>query len=184
MAQSIRRGSRAALLAKGRIVAIVLAGIVPLWSAPAQAQSPVPSALQPAGAVHVVTSLAASGVQIYVCKRDAANQLAWTFQAPQADLYSASGQLTVRHGAGPSWQASDGSRITGTLLQHAANPDDAEAIPMLLLSATSVGGQGLLSTVRYVQRLATHGGLAPTQACVQEGEEGRSPYTAQYVFLE
>ncbi|RZF26229.1 DUF3455 domain-containing protein [Paraburkholderia sp. UYCP14C] len=188
MTQSIRRGGRRVGLATRCAIAIAtaLASIVVLSSAQAQAQAqaPAPDVLHPAGATHVVASLEASGVQIYVCKRDAANQLAWTFQAPQAELYDASGQLVVRHGAGPSWEAPDGSRITGKLLQHAANPDDAAAIPMLLLSATSAGGPGLLNTVRYVQRLATHGGAAPAQACVHEGEEGRSPYLAQYVFLE
>lgn len=184
MIQSIRRGGRSARLAMRRTFAIAtaLAGSAALSLA--HAQTPVPAALQPAGVTHVVASLAATGVQIYVCKRDAANQLTWTFQAPQADLYDASGQLVVRHGAGPSWEAPDGSRITGKLLQHAANPEDSAAIPMLLLSATNAGGAGLLSTVRYVQRLATHGGAAPAHACVREGEEGRSPYLAEYVFLE
>jgi hypothetical protein len=143
----------------------------------------VPPELQPEGAT-VVASLAASGVQIYVCKRDAGNHLAWVFKGPQADLYDASGKLAVKHGAGPSWESADGSRITGKVLQHAANPDDPNAIPMLLLQATEAGGPGLLSTVRYVQRLATHGGAAPAAPCTQEGQEGRSPYTAQYVFLQ
>lgn len=153
MTQSIRRGGRSIRRATRRAIAIAtaLAGSVALSLAHAQAPMPVPGALQPAGVTHVVASLKASGVQIYVCRRDAANQLAWTFQAPQADLYDASGQLVVRHGAGPSWEAPDGSRITGKLLQHAANPDD---------------------------------GAAPSQACVHEGEEGRSPYLAEYVFLE
>ncbi|MGE6497714.1 DUF3455 domain-containing protein [Cupriavidus metallidurans] len=186
MNQSIRRGSRGVRLATRRAfgIATALAGSVALSLAQAQAQSPVPGALQPAGMTHAVASLEASGVQIYVCRRDAANQLTWTFQAPQADLYDASGRLVVRHGAGPSWEALDGSRITGKLLQHAANPDDSAAIPMLLLSSTNAGGPGVLSTVHYVQRLATHGGAAPAQACVHEGEEGRSPYLAEYVFLE
>lgn len=132
MTQSIRRCGHAVRQATRRAIAIALAGIVVLSSAQAQAQAPVPGALQPAGVTHVVASLEASGVQIYVCRRDAANQLAWTFQAPQADLYDAAGQFVVRHGAGPSWQAPDGSRITGKLLQRAADPDDAAAIPMLL----------------------------------------------------
>ncbi|MFP6557781.1 DUF3455 domain-containing protein [Paraburkholderia sp. B3] len=184
MTQSIRRGGRDVRRATRRAFAIATALAGSVAPSLAQAQTPVPDVLQPAGATHVVASLEASGVQIYVCRRDAANQLAWTFQAPQADLYDASGQLVVRHSAGPSWEAPDGSRITGKLLQHAANPDDGAAIPMLLLSSTNAGGLGLLSTVRYVQRLATHGGAAPAQACVREGEEGRSPYLAEYVFLE
>jgi hypothetical protein len=170
----------------GRAVRLLSAGAI--WiamSAPlaAVAQSTVPPELQPDGAT-VVASLAASGVQIYVCKRDASNQLAWVFKAPQADLYDASGKLAVKHGAGPSWQAADGSKITGKVLQHADNPDDPRAIPMLLLQTADAGGPGLLSTVHYVQRLATHGGAAPPAPCTQEGQEGRSPYTAQYVFLQ
>jgi hypothetical protein len=187
MTQPIRSGNRAVRLATGRVmaIAIALAGIVTHSPAEAQqTQTLAPGALQPAGATHVVASLEASGVQIYVCKRDDAHRLAWSFVAPQADLYDASGQFVVRHRAGPSWEAPDGSRITGKLLQQAANPDDATAIPMLLLSATNAGGPGLLSPVRYVQRLATHGGAAPAQACAQEGEKGRSPYIAQYVFLK
>ncbi|HEV3427069.1 MAG TPA: DUF3455 domain-containing protein [Paraburkholderia sp.] len=184
MTQSTRRGCGSVRLAKQRAITIATALASSVAFSSAQAQAPIPGALQPAGVTHVVASLKASGVQIYVCRRDAANQLAWTFQAPQADLYDASGQLVVRHGAGPSWEAPDGSRITGKLLQHTANPDDDSAIPMLLLSSTNAGGPGLLSKVRYVQRLATHGGAAPAQACVQEGEEGRSPYIAEYVFLE
>jgi hypothetical protein len=184
MTQSIRSGGVRLATRRVFALAIALASSVTLTLAHAQSQTPVPAALQPAGQTHVMASLKASGVQIYVCKRDAANQLAWTFKAPQADLYDASGQLVVRHGAGPSWEAPDGSRITGKLLQHAANPNDGAAIPMLLLSATNAGGPGLLSSVRYVQRLATHGGAAPTQACSRDGEEGRSPYLAEYVFLE
>jgi hypothetical protein len=69
-------------------------------------------------------------------------------------------------------------------MQQAPNTAEAGAIPLLLLQATSVGGTGLLSTVRYVQRLQTHGGTAPSQPCTEEGQEGRSPYLAQYVFLD
>ncbi|WP_322092341.1 DUF3455 domain-containing protein [Paraburkholderia bannensis] len=184
MTHSIRRGGRGVRLATRRTFALATALASSAALSLAHAQTPVPGTLQPADATHVVAALKASGVQIYVCKRDAANQLTWSFQAPQADLYDASGQLVVRHGAGPSWEAPDGSRITGKLLQHVANPDDGAAIPMLLLSTTNAGAPGLLSKVRYVQRLATHGGAAPSQACTHEGEEGRSPYLAEYVFLE
>jgi len=69
-------------------------------------------------------------------------------------------------------------------MQQAPNTAEAGAIPLLLLQATSVGGTGLLSAVRYVQRLQTHGGTAPSQPCTEEGQEGRSPYLAQYVFLD
>lgn len=144
----------------------------------------VPDVLQPAGTHHTVAALSASGVQIYVCKHDGNKPLAWVFKAPQADLYDATGKLVIKHGAGPSWEAGDGSKITGKALQQTANTAEPGAIPLLLLQATSAGGTGLLSTVRYVQRLQTHGGIAPAQPCTEEGQEGRSPYLAQYIFLD
>ena len=155
------------------------------WTATQAAfAQPVPDTLQPADAHHTVAALSATGVQIYVCKRDGDNPLAWAFKAPQADLYDAAGKLVIKHGAGPSWEAADGSRITGKVLQQSANAAEGGAIPLLLLQATSAGGTGWLSSVRYVQRLQTHGGIAPTQPCTIEGQEGRSPYLAQYVFLD
>jgi len=154
------------------------------WVSTAQAQTAVPATLTPPETTHVVAALRASGTQIYVCKRDANNELSWTFKAPSADLYDASGQLVVKHGAGPSWEASDGSKITGTVLQQAPNTDQPGSIALLLLQATPAGGPGLLASVRYVQRLDTRGGVAPAAPCTQEGQEGRSPYLAEYVFLE
>jgi hypothetical protein len=147
------------------------------------AQSNIPASLTPGEETHVIAALKASGTQIYVCKRDANNQLAWVFKAPSADLYDASGQLVVRHSAGPSWQAADGSKITGKVLQQVPNTDEAGSIPLLLLQASNAGGAGLLAPVRYVQRLDTRGGVAPSGPCTQEGQEGRSPYLAEYVFL-
>jgi hypothetical protein len=153
------------------------------WVSNALAQSTVPATLTPGEATHVVAALKASGTQIYVCKRDTNNKLSWAFKAPSAELYDASGELIVTHSAGPSWAAADGSKITGQVLQQAPSADQPGSIPLLLLRATNAAGPGLLSTVRYVQRLDTHGGVAPTGACTQEGQEGRSPYIAEYRFL-
>jgi len=150
-------------------------------TAPAQT---APAVLQPAESHRTVATLSATGVQIYVCKRDGDKPPAWVFKAPLAELYDASGKLIVKHGAGPSWEASDGSKITGKVLQQTPNTAEARAIPLLLLQATNAGGAGLLSGVRYVQRLQTHGGIAPALPCTEEGQEGRSPYLAQYVFLD
>ncbi|SIO15609.1 DUF3455 domain-containing protein [Paraburkholderia phenazinium] len=153
------------------------------WVSSAFAQSAVPAALAPSDATHVIATLKASGTQIYLCKRDANNKLSWAFKAPSAELYDASGELIVTHSAGPSWAAADGSKITGEVLQQAPSADQPGSIPLLLLRATNAAGPGLLSPVRYVQRLDTHGGVAPTGPCTQEGQEGRSPYIARYVFL-
>ncbi|CAG4886234.1 hypothetical protein R52603_00144 [Paraburkholderia saeva] len=150
----------------------------------ASAQTAPPSELEPADAHHVVASLAASGVQIYVCKPDQSHHLVWTFKSPQADLYDGSGKLVAKHYAGPSWEATDGSKITGKVLQQMPNAQQPGSIPLLLLKATSAGAPGELASVRYVQRWNTRGGAAPLQPCTQEGQEGRSPYLADYVFLD
>jgi hypothetical protein len=169
---------------QSRLIRAAIGSAFLLASYAAIAQTTAPPTLQPADAQHVIVSLTASGVQVYVCKRDPKNQLTWTLKAPQADLYDASGKLIVKHYAGPSWEASDGSKLTGKVLQQAANTSEPGSIALLLLQATNAGGPGLLAPARYVQRLNTRGGVAPTVPCTQEGQEGSSPYLADYVFLD
>jgi Protein of unknown function (DUF3455) len=126
-------------------------------------------------------TLVASGVQIYSCEFDTQHRLGWVFRSPQATLFDARGHATVRHGAGPSWEAEDGSRIQGRVL--AQQPSSTPAsIPQLLLETHSTSGSGTLSVIRYVQRVHTVGGLAPTAPCSEEHENGSSPYLANYVF--
>jgi hypothetical protein len=153
------------------------------WVSSALAQSTVPASLTPGEATHVIAALKASGTQIYTCKRDTNNNLSWAFKAPSAELYDASGEKIVTHSAGPTWAAADGSKITGQVLQQVPSADQPDSIPLLLLRATNAAGPGLLSSVRYVQRIDTHGGVAPTGPCTREGQDGRSPYIAEYVFL-
>lgn len=141
-----------------------------------------PPELQPPDARGTIAAMHASGVQIYQCRRGNDGRLSWTFLAPQATLKDDTGQRVVRHYAGPTWEAPDGSKVTGKVLQQKAQGPDS--IPLLLLQATSTGGTGLLSKTRYVQRLKTEGGVAPAQGCTQEGQENRVPYRADYVFLE
>ncbi|RKF51158.1 DUF3455 domain-containing protein [Paraburkholderia fungorum] len=142
--------------------------------------SPPGASIDPPQGERVMT-LTASGVQNYACELDAQGHLGWVFKSPQATLYDASGHAAVRHGAGPSWEAEDGSRIVGRVL--AQRPSEtAASIPQLLLETHSTSGNGTLSAVRYVQRLHTVGGLAPAAACSTEHQAGSSPYLANYVF--
>ncbi|WP_245176201.1 DUF3455 domain-containing protein [Cupriavidus sp. AcVe19-6a] len=143
-----------------------------------------PPELQPTDARGTIAVLHASGVQIYQCKRANDGRLLWIFSAPEATLKDDTGQLAVKHYSGPTWEAPDGSKVTGKVLRQTPNAQEPESIPLLLLQATSTGGTGLLSRARYVQRLNTQGGLALHQACTQEGQENRMPYRADYVFLE
>jgi hypothetical protein len=49
---------------------------------------------------------------------------------------------------------------------------------------TAHKGQGLLSNVDFINRIDTHGGLAPESGCDANhpGAEKRVPYSADYVF--
>ena len=123
----------------------------------------------------------AIGVQIYSC-----NGVVWGFVAPRADLYDDHGKLIITHFAGPTWRATDGSRVVGQL---AADPVtvDATAIPWLLLSARTFAGPDgdRLVPTTYVQRIATTGGLAPparTCTAATAGAVAEVPYTADYYF--
>jgi hypothetical protein len=136
--------------------------------------------IDPPQAIRMMT-LVASGVQTYSCEFDAQHHLEWAFKSPQATLFDASGHLAVRHGAGPSWEADDGSRIAGRII--AQKPSETPAsIPQLLLETRSTSGIGTLSVVRYVQRVNTVGGLKPAAPCSTEHDIGNSPYLADYVF--
>ena len=105
------------------------------------------------------------------------------FVAPEADLYDERGNLIGRHYAGPTWQATgDGSKVVGTVKTRADAPESG-AIPWLLLSTKSVGGSGYFSDVTSIQRVATHGGVAPGSACPHDGLVARVNYTADYHFF-
>ena len=128
----------------------------------------------------------AKGVQIYECRapKDPAGGYEWAFVAPEADLFDVRGNRIGRHYGGPHWEATDGSKIVGTVKERADAPV-ANAIPWLLLGAKSVGPQGSFSKVTSVQRVNTVGGVAPATGCSQAaaGTPARIPYTADYYFF-
>ena len=146
----------------------------------------VPDSLKPTANEQLAIIVPARGVQIYECRarKDAAAGNEWIFVAPEADLFDARGNSIGRHGAGPYWQAADGSRFTGTLKQRADAPA-AGAIPWLLLTAKSNGPEGSFSKITSVQRVKTAGGLAPSAGCTAAavGATAHVPYTADYYFF-
>ena len=122
----------------------------------------------------------ALGVQIYTC-----NGSEWSAAVPRANLYNDHGKLIISHFAGPSWQAKDGSKVVGTVVDKVIV--DRTAIPWVLLSAkTTPGPDGdRLVDTSFIQRLDTVGGLQPPAADCNAATAGtvvESPYTAEYVF--
>jgi hypothetical protein len=155
---------------------------------PDAAAPDVPASLQVPSGERKAFEHHARGVQIYRCTAATATaSQAWAFVAPQAELFSAASSSTAigTHGAGPFWQANDGSRVNGQVKARADAPQ-AGAIPWLLLAATSTGAAGTMAPVTSVQRLQTIGGAAPAEGCAAAGDAGkevRVPYTAQYVYF-
>jgi len=145
-------------------------------------QQEIPPALQPPVNEKLILQLHATGDQIYTCKSES-GQFNWTLKGPDAQLFDIQGQPFGKHFAGPSWQANDGSRVTGKLLATVDSPD-AESIPWLLVKVVTHTGNGILSRVTTIQRLHTQGGKAPSDGCDSDhvDQEVRVPYSADYLF--
>jgi hypothetical protein len=142
----------------------------------------VPQQLQPPANEQLLLQVHAKGDQIYTCKGDGA-QFTWSLKAPDAQLFDKNDKLFGKHFAGPSWEANDGSRVTGKAVANAPSPD-ADSIPWLLVSILSHDGSGVLSRATTIQRLNTKGGKAPATGCdaAHTGQEVRVSYSADYLF--
>jgi uncharacterized protein DUF3455 len=142
----------------------------------------VPQQLQPPANEQLLLQVHAKGDQVYTCKSDAA-QFTWSLKAPDAQLFDKNGKLVGKHFAGPSWEANDGSRVTGKAVANAPSPD-ADSIPWLLVNILSHDGSGVLSHATTIQRVNTKGGKAPASGCDAShvGQEVRVPYSADYLF--
>ncbi len=166
---------------RGFACATVLATASTVLSSCVAAQE-VPRQLQPPVEEQVLLQVHAKGDQIYTCKSDAA-QFNWTLKVPDAQLFDKNGKPFGKHFAGPSWEASDGSRVTGRAVANAPSPDP-NSIPWLLVNILSHDGSGVLSRATTIQRLNTKGGKAPASGCDAShvGQEVRVPYSADYLF--
>jgi len=138
----------------------------------------------PAGQTVLLKALG-KGVQIYECKAkpEDPGKFKWSFKAPEADLTNEHGDKIGKHYAGPTWEANDGSKVVGEKKadKPAPRPD---AVPWLLLQATTNEGTGTFARVTYIRRVDTEGGVAPTAGCdqVHVNTEARVDYRANYYF--
>ena len=152
---------------------LLLGAAIPL----AAAASPEALPIAPPADSRLAFTLAARGVQIYECREQA-----WVFVAPEAVLHDAQERVVGTHGAGPTWQLTDGSRVGGSVKARFEAPGGRE-IPWLLLAAgAEPSAPGSMAGIRYIQRLNTRGGLAPAGTCVNQ-QSVRVAYTADYLFF-
>jgi hypothetical protein len=158
---------------RGFYAACVFALMGNMGVAIAQQQAPTKAA----------TEAFAKGVQIYSCHASGASY-AWALKAPEATLRDAQGVVIGKHFAGPTWQGDDDSAVVGEPLNASPSPDSG-AIPWLVLHAKSHTGSGTMSSVAYVVRTRTEGGVAPATGCdaAHANDEVRVPYGAVYLFF-
>lgn len=148
------------------------------------ANAALPEAIRvPAGQKLMMTSKGV-GELTYECraKKDMASQFEWAFVGPAATLMNTDGKAVGKYYAGPTWEAMDGSKVSGKQL--AVSPAAAGNIPLQLVKADPAVGDGAMKGVSYIQRVNTKGGVAPAATCDAGSASKRMtvPYEADYVF--
>ncbi|AKJ29623.1 DUF3455 domain-containing protein [Caldimonas brevitalea] len=171
---------------KSALIALAPVVLLAACATPSAPHQQVPPQLKPPAGSKLTLESPAEGVQIYTCgpsKTDPARH-EWVFKAPEAELFDTSGKRIGKHYGGPTWESADGSKVVAAVAARDDGPD-AAAIPWLLLKSTSNAGQGTFASTSYIQRVATVGGKAPTDACdaARAGTERRVPYRATYYFF-
>jgi hypothetical protein len=148
-------------------------------------QAGLASAVQVPAGHKVAMETVGKGDITYECraKKDMAGQFEWVFVGPDARLLDRAGkQVGKYYGPPATWEANDGSKVTGT--QVAVSPAAAGSIPLQLVKANPAMGMGGMQGVAYIQRVATQGGVAPAAACAPAnlGQKQLVPYQADYIF--
>jgi hypothetical protein len=157
-------------------------------------QPPVvdPAIAIPDGGAAAVAHALAKGTQNYTCKHsgDAADGgFAWTLAGPEAVLSDCTAAVMGQHfasdagAAAPEWQTTGGDYVVGHKV--AAYAPDKSAVPWLLLATDHAGGSGPIAGTKYVQRVSTTGGVAPSAQCDANtvGITQKVPYSADYYFF-
>ena len=148
-------------------------------------QSALPPAVQVPNGFTVALETLGAGEIAYECraKAGATDQHEWAFVGPSATLTDRQGRPIGRYFGPPAtWQATDGSSITGRQL--AVAPGGQGHLPLQLVQANPASGAGAMAGISHVQRVATRGGVAPSTVCNAgaQGQRERVPYEADYIF--
>lgn len=166
-------------------VLVLLSVVAAAAAAQAHATEGTPIAV-PAGHAAVMTALGA-GDLAYECRAKAGmpNSYEWVFAGPTAVLYDKNKAAIGKYYGGPTWEANDGSKVTGKQLAVHPSPTPA-SIPLQLVQANPASGAGLMSGITYIQRINTQGGVAPADACgpTNAGSRKMVKYQADYVFYK
>ncbi len=126
------------------------------------------------------------GLLTYECRAKAGSDGAyeWVFAGPDAALQDRNGVRVGKYYGGPTWEHSDGSKVTGKQL--AVSPGATGSIPLQLVQTSPAMGSGAFTGVTYIQRVNTMGGVAPTAPCNMStmGSKQTVNYSADYYFYK
>ena len=183
------------------VILAFLIGLPRIAHAQRPAAPPVPAEIEVPPGYGPFLAGHAIGTQGYVCVAIGAN-FRWAPFGPQAALFNADGKQQLTHFLdptpysllpNPTWLHSrDSSVVWGQPVASSSDPNyvAADAIPWLLLEAAVVGdgptGGNALTVTRYIQRLNTSGGKAPTTGCAAAADIAKRalvPYEADYFFF-
>ncbi|TWO69513.1 DUF3455 domain-containing protein [Caenimonas sedimenti] len=150
-------------------------------------QAMLPAAVQVPAGNKVAMETVGAGDITYECrvKANMPGQYEWVFVGPDAKLMDRSGKQVGKYWGPPAtWENMDGSKLTAT--QVAVAPHMDGSIPLQLVKANPAMGNGAMTGVTYIQRVATKGGVAPATACGQGnmGAKQVVKYQADYIFYK
>ncbi len=132
-----------------------------------------------------VVKVYARGAHVYVNRPSPGQEgvSIWNLKGIEADLYDAAGSRIGRQSSPATWEATDRSKVTGTVLAQISSPS-LSAVSWILYEARSNSTQGLFAHVTHVRRVFTWGGKAPPgpPGKTLEGNEVRVPFGATYYF--
>jgi len=174
----------AALPLAGAALLSACAGSMPS-AAGTYSQAMLPAPVQVPAGHKVAMETVGVGEITYECRDKASmpGQTEWVFVGPKAVLNDRGGKAVGKYYGPPAtWEASDGSRLTGT--QVAVAPSGPTSLPYQLVKANPAMGSGAMTGVTYIQRVALQGGIAPAAACtaLNKGTQEIVRYQADYIF--
>ena len=137
-----------------------------------------------------VATYYASGVQMYKAQATPGTNPAtytWVFVAPKADLYDHTNVKVGTHYVGPTWKLTS---LTDSIVAQQFSPAkkktvDTKNIDWLQLTPKDgTTPKGIFKDVVYVQRIATTGGIAPSDPPTSATQTADVAYTAIYRFAK
>ena len=194
------------LIANAAAFAVAIAVALPQTARAEKIQPPaVPANIEVGASYEPFLVGHATGTQNYVCLPQGSGY-AFVLFTPEATLFSKSGKQLTTHFFSPNpdengtiratWQHSrDTSAVWGRVQPGNSSSDPAYvapgAIAWLLVTVVGAeegpGGGEALTDAKFIHRVNTAGGLAPSTGCSSAADVGRTafvPYTTDYIFYK